>query len=137
MLGFTLAFLLIIYCSTPKAEFGWSMLVCALFPTVFGIITGLLALIDLMDSEEGVQFLLALFVGAMIYVTFMGNFKPKVKRIFGISLNIILPIAIPIITSLDNFDDDLFVAFAFVVGVIVTYIFSFYYQYQCLHPKKS
>jgi len=67
----------------------------------------------------------------------LGNFKPKVKRIFGISLNIILPIALPVITNLDGFDEDAFFAFAFVVGLIVTYVFSFYYQYQYVHPKKS
>jgi len=34
-------------------------------------------------------------------------------------------------------DEDEFFVFAFVIGLITTYIFSFYYRYQYLHPKTS
>jgi hypothetical protein len=137
LVGFSMAFLLIIYCSTNKGEFGWSLLVCALFPTVYGIVAGLLALFNILDGEVGAQILLALFGGAVVYVAFIGNFKPKLKRIFGISLNIMLPILVPIIISFEMLDEDEFFVFAFVIGLITTYIFSFYYRYQYLHPKKS
>ena len=65
---FSFAFLLIIFCSVERAEFGWSMLVCALMPTAYGIILGLLALIDVLDGEGGAKALLVLFViGGCIY----------------------------------------------------------------------
>jgi hypothetical protein len=134
LIGFTIAFILIIYCSVDKGEFGWSMLVCALFPTVFGIIAGLLSLVGLIDGEEGSKLLLVLFIGSMVYVSFIGNSKPKTKRVFGISLNIILPLVVPIIFASLELDEDLYTVFAFITGLIVTYVYSFYYRFQYLHP---
>ncbi len=98
---------------------------------------GKTTLLNILDGEVGAQILLALFGGAVVYVAFIGNFKPKLKRIFGISLNIMLPILVPIIISFEMLDEDEFFVFAFVIGLITTYIFSFYYRYQYLHPKKS
>ena len=137
LVGFSLAFLLIIYCSTSKGEFGWALLVCALFPTVYGIVAGLLAILDILDGETGAQLLLALFTGALIYVAFIGNYKPKLKRIFGISINVMLPILLPIIVNIEMLDEVEFFVFAFVMGLVTTYLYSFYYQYQYLHPGKS
>lgn len=136
LIGFSIAFLLIIFCSVERAEFGWSMLVCALMPTAYGIILGLFALMGFLDGEAGAKLLLMLFVGAACILAF-GNFKPSLKRIFGISLNIFLPIVLPIIFIDELFHKDLFVVLAFLLGLIVTFVFRFYYHLQYLHPRKT
>ena len=137
LFSFSIAFLLIIYCTVDKAEFGWSMLVCALFPTVYGIIFGLLSLVGFIDGEVGAKILLILFVGISVYVAFMGSYKPKLKRVFGISLNILLPFVVPIIFASLDLDEDLYAVFAFITGLIVTYVYTFYYAFQYLHPRNT
>ncbi len=136
LLSFSFAFLLIIFCSVERAEFGWSMLVCALMPTAYGIILGLLALIDVLDGEGGAKALLVLFVIGAAFMAF-GNFKPRFKRIFGISLNIFLPIVLPIIFMDSLFHEDTYVVLCFLLGLILTFVFSFYYRLQYLHPRKT
>lgn len=137
LVAFSMAFLLIIYCSVERAEFGWAMLVCALFPTAYGIILGLLALVDLLDGEGGAKFLLIVFVGIMIFIAFVSHYKPKLKRVFGISLNIILPLVIPFLLTSNEMDEELYVAFAFIMGLIVTFVYTFYYRLEYIHPKKT
>lgn len=136
LVGFTLAFLLIIFCSVERAEFGWSMLVCALMPTAYGIILGLLALLDILDGEGGARVLLFLFVAGAVFMAF-GNFRPRLKRIFGISLNIFLPLVLPIIFMGDDFDEDAYVVFSFLLGLGLTALFTSYYKMQYLHPRKT
>ncbi|MFT5725027.1 MAG: hypothetical protein ACI9JN_002150 [Bacteroidia bacterium] len=137
LLSFSFAFLLIILCSVDRAEFGWAMLACALLPTVYGIILGLLSLINVMDSEGGARFLLILFVIISGFLAFASKYKPVLKRAFAISLNIFLPLVLPVIFLDDHFDEDLYVVSVFALGLVLTYLFSFYYKIQYLHPRKT
>jgi hypothetical protein len=137
LVAFSLAFLLIIYCSVDKGEFGWAMLVCALMPTVYGILYGLLSLMNIVNGEASAKFLLAVFMGISAFIAFASKYKPKLKRIFGISLNMMLPIVLPLFIDVDFDDDGIYATYLFMLGLIVTWIYTLYYRLQYLHPTKT
>ncbi len=130
LIGFGISFLLIILCSVPRSEFGWAMLTVALIPTVYGVIY---AILEVLDVNVGSRFLMLSFLAATSYVTFLGNFKSKLKRVFAISINIFLPIVVPILFEL-NRQESFYWSFV-IVGLGATALYSVYYRIHYLNPQ--
>jgi hypothetical protein len=90
-----LALLLLVACYVKKAHFGWSMLVLNLYPSIFGIFTGLMFLIlQPSGDEEVLMFVqLTLFVGIAYFIGFVAKRMHKgLKNGFAIALHLSLPV---------------------------------------------
>lgn len=90
-----LALLLLVVCYVKKAHFGWSMLVLNLYPSIFGIFTGLTFLIlQPSGDEEVLMFVqLTIFVGIAYFIGFsVKRIHQGLKNGFTIALHLAMPV---------------------------------------------
>jgi hypothetical protein len=158
----SLAVLLLIICSTKIEDFGWAMLVCALHPTVYGILLLLLSSVNNHSATDGIVLLLLLgFTINGIFVAFFSKLRATIKRAFAISLHIYAPILIILnLTFMEKianccwrdydpllndckcfypFNRDEYTLMLWAISLlsifVFTYLFGRYYKRQYINPQ--
>jgi hypothetical protein len=133
-----LSVLLLVLCSVELRDFGWAMLVSALLPTVFGIISGIIGVIILDYDEDVFLTLFTIFVVASAMIAFPRSRYQRTKKAFGIAFHLWLPV---VTTSyflvLTDFQSDYeFIGHAIAISTILlgVPIFNSYYKMHYIDP---
>lgn len=138
-----LAMFLIVLCSVKKADFGWSMLIVALQPTVYGIVLALSWFVSRSAEEAIALFWLYFFIALALYIIFVSKFKSTLRHAYAIALHLYIPILVPVIMILTedygrthhSNSEDVAVVLSIISAFVSTYLFSWYYKREYINPE--